>query len=345
LGQWKKGLEGDYDPDQFEKAMQSAYGDEFYEKQDSEWRSDVDVRNSLQAGEDVDGVVGQDDVDGGMYDNYDEGNDEEDNESNQEAEEDNEEYVGGEEPEESHLEKKIKTKLQEELYKLDYEDIVAGMPTRFKYRQVEANDYGLTTQEILLARDTTLKQFVSLKKLAPYDVSGEHHVNSRKRRKFREMLKHDLEEEMGAEEALPEESEEQDGLTEEDGQGKKKRRRLKKGKKKSKDPEEEVKEEQDALESSTKAEGAVLETDNTKKRRRKKTNEEVVDTSADHPVNENSDPSHDQSSSGSKTTKESPPQADHDKDASKPEKAKRKKKKSKKVVASLPKSRLASYGL
>jgi protein KRI1 len=341
-----KMLEGDYDPDKFEKAMQKAYGDEFYEKEDSEWKNDLDVRSSLQAGEDVDDVVGQDDVDGGMYDNYDGSNDEEGNTGNWEAEEDNEEYVGGEEPEASNLEKKIKNKLQEELYKLDYEDIVAGMPTRFKYRQVEPNDYGVTTQEILLARDTTLKQFVSLKKLAPYDQSGEYHVGSKKRRKFREMLKHDLEEEMGAEESIPEESEAQDAPTEQGGQEKKKRRRLKKGKKKSKDPADALKEDQDALESSAKAEDAVLETDKSKKRRRKNKDEEIVDVSSNSAAtNEKSDPSRAQSSSGPKTTMESPSEAVHEKDTSTPEKKKRKKKKSKKVVASLPKSRLASYGL
>merc|ERR1712070_1182779 len=102
--------------------------------------------------------------------------------------------------EETQLEKKLKTKMQEELYKLDYEDIVAGMPTRFKYREVESNDFGLTTQEILFARDTTLKQFVSLKKMAPYNEDGEYNVGSKKRRKFREMLKKELEENLPQEE-------------------------------------------------------------------------------------------------------------------------------------------------
>ena len=67
----------------------------------------------------------------------------------------------------------------DELYKLDYEHIIAGMPTRFKYRKVEPNNYGLSTEEILFARDTTLKNYVSLKKMAPYCEGGEHHVQSK----------------------------------------------------------------------------------------------------------------------------------------------------------------------
>jgi protein KRI1 len=65
------------------------------------------------------------------------------------------------------LERKLEAKVEDELYMLNYEDIVAGMPTRFKYRQGKTNSCGLSTEEIIFARDSTLKQIASLKKLAP----------------------------------------------------------------------------------------------------------------------------------------------------------------------------------
>lgn len=166
-------LEGDYDPDKFEKLMANAYGDEFYKKEDAEWKNDADVRRTLMQDED-DGnaLVGQDDEDGGLYDNgedeYDDDDGEQEGQDDAEGYDDENDEVFAPVDGETSIEKKLKAKMQEELYKLDYEDIVAGMPTRFKYRQVEANNYGLSTQEILFARDSRLKSFVSLKKMAPY---------------------------------------------------------------------------------------------------------------------------------------------------------------------------------
>ncbi|KAL8438723.1 hypothetical protein Efla_001271 [Eimeria flavescens] len=59
--------------------------------------------------------------------------------------------------------------LLNEYFQLDYEDIIGGdLPTRFKYRKVEAANYGFSTEEILNSTDADLNSKVSLKKLATY---------------------------------------------------------------------------------------------------------------------------------------------------------------------------------
>jgi hypothetical protein len=82
-----------------------------------------------------------------------------------------------------------------ELYKLDYEDIVAGIPCRFKYATVAAEGYGLTIDDILDAEDSELNKYVGLKKIsASYREErraegGQEGKLSRKRKHLREAIK------------------------------------------------------------------------------------------------------------------------------------------------------------
>ncbi|KAH8080203.1 hypothetical protein HD553DRAFT_317672 [Filobasidium floriforme] len=62
---------------------------------------------------------------------------------------------------------KVKQAL-EEYKKLDYEDMIGDLPTRFKYQKAAPQDYGLTPAEILLATDAELNQFLGMKHYAPY---------------------------------------------------------------------------------------------------------------------------------------------------------------------------------
>jgi protein KRI1 len=165
--------------------------------------------------EDVMGVV----KDGDMYDDDDDDDvaDDEIDDKDDQAAADNEgdadddkEYYEDEDPyfnddapsSTTKLDDKLRTKMSDELYKLDYEDIIGDMPTRFKYRSVRPNNYGLSTEEVLLATDTTLKQFVSLRKMAPYidDIEEEYQPGTKKRKRFRQLVK--VERQQALEEAM-----------------------------------------------------------------------------------------------------------------------------------------------
>ncbi|GMH76184.1 hypothetical protein TrLO_g4024 [Triparma laevis f. longispina] len=189
-----KMMEGDFDPDEFENAMQKAYGDNFYDDEDEHWKSLGDVKADLAKDDEVE--FDYDEVDEGEGDDDEEGaegGDQSDSDSSSapsSSSDEEEEKPSTSTSEKLTAAKKKTSELVDELYKLDYEDIIGDMPTRFKYKTVEKNDYGLAAEDILAADDNELNGYVSLKKLAAYrDPGTEFRVHGNKRRKFKDSLK------------------------------------------------------------------------------------------------------------------------------------------------------------
>lgn len=55
----------------------------------------------------------------------------------------------------------------------DFEDIVGGLTTRFHYSETEPNDYGLSSQELLMATDEELDKWASLKQTISHKTREE----------------------------------------------------------------------------------------------------------------------------------------------------------------------------
>jgi len=238
----KRLMEGDFDADKFEQIMAELYDEDFYNREDEGWKDDKDVKNAMKDQTNNEDWGGADANMDEEHEPYDQNHDTTAQEPNE-----NETYYDDatndtQPPEDSTtpLDKKLRSKMADELYKLDYEDVVAGIPTRFKYRQVEANSYGLSTDEILFSRDATLKAFVGLGQMAPYNDMGEYNPGTKKRKRFREWAKKDEEEMRKEAQSNVDEDEKEEVDTEkepdedleDDRPKKRKRRRQKKGKKK-----------------------------------------------------------------------------------------------------------------
>ncbi|KAJ6593337.1 KRI1-like family C-terminal-domain-containing protein [Mycena capillaripes] len=96
------------------------------------------------------------------------------------ADGDDEEWDGTEE-----MRKRKLNEWMDEVYGLDFNDLVGGLPTRFHYASVAPQKFGLTPVEILLAKDSELNEYMSVKKYAPYRADNkagwDHNRNDRLR--------------------------------------------------------------------------------------------------------------------------------------------------------------------
>lgn len=199
-----KDFDEDFDPEEYDRMMKRAFSEEYYEKEDIDpgFGSDMDDEGDGEIEKpDFDkedellglpkGWASSESGDGFLAARQRSLKHKIDNDmSNEDNEEDEEQ---GNEDEKSKrkrkrklsLYKKAKEAMMEEYYKLDYEDTVGDLKTRFKYAKIPPNRYGLSTAEILALDDKELNQFVSMKKLAPYKEEWKMPNSTRQRLKMR----------------------------------------------------------------------------------------------------------------------------------------------------------------
>ncbi|EKM53575.1 uncharacterized protein PHACADRAFT_186206 [Phanerochaete carnosa HHB-10118-sp] len=165
-GLQKLDLDSDWDPDKHYKQMSKLYGlddDGDIDGEKPAWDNDIDItdivpedsssKKKKKKKKKKDEPEVEDGVDIGEMD--------------ADVVRDDEEWDGTEE-----MRKRKLDEYMDELYELEFNDVVAGMPTRFKYAKVQSQAFALSPVEILLATDAELNQYMGLKKLAPYRKDG-----------------------------------------------------------------------------------------------------------------------------------------------------------------------------
>ena len=194
-------LDDDFDPEAWDKQMAAAFDDGYYAQDDAELDAlledleDPELAGPASAGLDPElaGILG-DDVD----DDDDEGGTgseeagvgtykvlkEKIAEINARAQEEEWEEGEGEgdgEDREARIARHRAEiqRLMDDYYKLDFEDSIGGLRTRFKYKQVPAQNFGLSAEDVLRLSDKDLNQVVGMKRLAPYrdDLDGPQRPN------------------------------------------------------------------------------------------------------------------------------------------------------------------------
>uniref|UniRef100_A0A6P7GKN9 Protein KRI1 homolog n=1 Tax=Diabrotica virgifera virgifera TaxID=50390 RepID=A0A6P7GKN9_DIAVI len=174
-------IDGDFDPEEHDRKMQVLFNDEFYNAPEDEQKPefpDLDEELEIENWERYNGDNENandygphcEDEDFNMDCDFDpqtskSNNDDEQVQGRKKRKRKSKFAVAVSKPKPKYdpNDKKFE-KYFEEYYKLDCEDIIGDTPCRFKYRQVAPNDFGLTTEEILLANERELNKWCSLKK-------------------------------------------------------------------------------------------------------------------------------------------------------------------------------------
>ncbi|POV94507.1 hypothetical protein PSHT_16181 [Puccinia striiformis] len=205
-------LDSDFDPDSHDRRMQHVFDNDFYGKTDPDgkpvWEDDIEIDDILPDAapqtEEINFEPGGDAYDPlapggkklskkmkklaksagkkrGLDPNPEPADQEDEPEDTREIDDD----LEGLSPEER--KKKLLDAL-DEYHKLDCEDMIGDMPTRFKYTNTEATDW-MTPEQILMATDAELNQVIGLKKLAPYRSATNDRKLATRKKKLKELRK------------------------------------------------------------------------------------------------------------------------------------------------------------
>ncbi|XP_056645496.1 protein KRI1 homolog [Diorhabda sublineata] len=197
LGFANEDIEGDFDPDEYDRKMQELFNEEFYTAPEDDQKPefpDLDEELEIENWERYNSNPSKEsqphceDEDFNMDCDYDPSAPKNKDESTQGKKKRRKKSkfataVAKPKPKFDPNDKKFE-KYFEEYYKLDFEDIIGDIPCRFKYRKVIPNDFGLTTEEILLANERELNKWCSLKKavqIRPDDVERYEQIAYKKK--------------------------------------------------------------------------------------------------------------------------------------------------------------------
>ncbi|PCH35775.1 hypothetical protein WOLCODRAFT_126307 [Wolfiporia cocos MD-104 SS10] len=168
-------LDGDWDANAYDRQMA-----ELYEKEESadidddekpQWDDDINIDDIVPPEPEHEAAESKKkkkkkkkkDVEEGGIDEGGVDVDEMDAEVQQYKGDDDEEWDGTEE-----MRKRKLDEYMDEVYGLEFNDMVGDMPTRFRYTQVAPQAYGLLPVDILLSTDVELNSYMGIKKYAPY---------------------------------------------------------------------------------------------------------------------------------------------------------------------------------
>ncbi|EDW73443.1 uncharacterized protein Dwil_GK16643 [Drosophila willistoni] len=185
LGFKDEELEEDFDPQEHDRRMQEMFNDEYYDVDEGEEKpecpsdieelaiEDWDNYDPKRSTDDGDGDAHCEDEDFNMDCDYDPMSakdklQQELIESSRKRRKGRRnrfrEMIQADKPAFKPEDEKTYGEYIDEYYQLDCEDIIGDQPCRFKYVETTPNDFGLTIEEILLAKNKELNQWASLKK-------------------------------------------------------------------------------------------------------------------------------------------------------------------------------------